>query len=111
MKAIFLLCSLWIMGTANPVEPAQTASLSVKAQHIQCQGMANGTFEVEIAYSTKFVFPGELIISDGDKEYENGRLPAGAYCLTLQDGNGKVAAEVCQSIEVLNAADCSDSGD
>jgi len=54
---------------------------------VTCVGNTDGQIDFEIVYENGFRFPSDTIITDGQRIYQNGNLPAGDYQLLLKDGN------------------------
>lgn len=64
-----------------------------------CNGASNGSVDYVINYDTSFVFDADTIITDGTLIFENGKLPAGEYCLYLLNGNDCIVNQECFSIK------------
>jgi gliding motility-associated-like protein len=55
----------------------------------------NGSILFDVVYDGTFVGPADTIITSGLQIFENGSLPAGSYCLQINDANGCIAASAC----------------
>ncbi len=66
---------------------------------VSCFGGNDGGILYDIVFDGAFVGPADTVISDGFQQYTNGQLPAGSYCIVINDGNGCVAGSGCFVIE------------
>ena len=78
--------------------PGGTITLDT-VSNISCYGNLDGSVEFSIVYEGAFNGVPDTIITDGVNTFENGNLPAGDYCVLIQDGAGCTAGSVCFEIE------------
>jgi len=78
--------------------PGGTITLDT-VSNISCYGNLDGSVEFSIVYEGAFNGVPDTIITDGVNTFENGNLPAGDYCIMIQDGAGCTTGSVCFEIE------------
>lgn len=85
---------------------------------ISCFGLVDGGVEYDVVYDPLFTLPADTMISNGTSMFTNGALPAGSYCIQINDGNGCVAGGDCFTIEepeplmlqIATEPDCNGNG-
>lgn len=93
-----LACELEFVFTLNDNVPPATINIT-SAPMLSCEGASNGSVVYDVVYDALFTAPADTIITDGMTTYTNGNLPAGDYCMVINDGNGCVAGNSCFTIE------------
>ncbi len=66
---------------------------------VSCAGTSTGGITFDVTYDVAFVGPADTIITDGVISYDNMNLPAGDYCIIIEDANGCIAGQACFTIE------------
>ena len=85
---------------------------------ISCFGQVDGGVDFSVAFDPLFTPPADTLLSNGISLFTNGALPAGSYCIQINDGNGCVAGGDCFTIvepdpitlQVSSEPDCNNNG-
>ncbi len=85
---------------------------------ISCFGQVDGGVDFSVVFDPLFTPPADTLISNGISTFTNGALPAGSYCIQINDGNGCVAGGDCFTIiepdpltlQVSAEPDCNNNG-
>ncbi len=91
-------CELPVIFILTDDVPPATTTITDTID-ISCFGLIDGGIEYDIVFDPAFTNPSDTIISNGFNNFTNGNLPAGNYCLQIDDGNGCVAGGGCFTIE------------
>ncbi|MEM8906787.1 MAG: gliding motility-associated C-terminal domain-containing protein [Bacteroidota bacterium] len=67
--------------------------------HESCVGANDGFVDFSPNYDPGFIFPADVVISDGNTTFTNGNLPPGDYCIRISDANGCLAGGNCFTID------------
>ncbi len=97
-------CSLPFLFVLTDNVPMATTTITDTID-VSCNGLADGQVNFTVDYAADFAFPADTILSNNFNEFENGFLPAGAYCFVINDNNGCVAGGACFTIEEPDAID------
>lgn len=111
-------CTLPITFVLSDDVPQATVSIT-DTTHVTCFGEANGGINFDIQLDNDFNAPADTIISNGFQNFENQNLPAGNYCLIIEDSNGCVAGGACFEItqpepiliELMSTPACGSGGE
>ena len=77
---------------------AKPIPIVVQARHVSCAGGQDGALEFNFNFPLNFVFPSEVLVTNGEQQFENGQLAAGYYCLEILNGLGETIAEGCAHV-------------
>ncbi len=85
---------------------------------ISCFGQVDGGVDFSVVFDPLFTPPADTLLSNGVSTFTNGALPAGSYCIQINDGNGCVAGGDCFTIvepdpltlQISSEPDCNNSG-
>ncbi len=85
---------------------------------ITCFGEVDGGVDFSVVFDPLFTSPADTLIGNGVSTFTNGALPAGSYCIQINDGNGCVAGGDCFTIiepdpltlQVASEPDCNNNG-
>ncbi len=111
------MCELPFIFIITDDVPQGTVDIT-SVNDISCFGLTDGGIDYTVSYDPLFTNPADTLFSNGTTTFTNGALPAGSYCIQINDGNGCVAGGDCFTIiepdpltlNISSTSDCNDNG-
>jgi len=111
------MCELPFIFIITDDVPQGTVDITA-VNDISCFGLTDGGIDYTVSYDPLFTNPADTLFSNGTTTFTNGALPAGSYCIQINDGNGCVAGGDCFTIiepdpltlNISSTSDCNDNG-